>query len=193
MSTTEAIKQLQNHQTQLDADGTMVGVSRQALEEVLAALVGSPTHRHVKRGSEYVLIGIGKMQAENWEEREYTATDEPVAGASVDMREVAIYRDVADGSLWARPREEFEDGRFQALIPPDAIVYWHGFKIEDGCQTYAEDTSSDPATGWCVYAVTELPGGERPCHFEQDYTTEDAASKAALELAEEHDNEVRRY
>jgi hypothetical protein len=31
------------------------------------------------------------------------------------MREVAIYRSVDDGSLWVRPREEFEDGRFAAL------------------------------------------------------------------------------
>lgn len=33
-----AIEQLTNHQTQLDMDGVMVGVSRQALEEVLSAL-----------------------------------------------------------------------------------------------------------------------------------------------------------
>ena len=31
----EAIEQLKNHQKQLDADGVMVGVSRQALDEVL--------------------------------------------------------------------------------------------------------------------------------------------------------------
>src|SRR5690606_14654110 len=33
-----AIEQLRNHQKQLDADGCMVGVSRQALDEVLDAL-----------------------------------------------------------------------------------------------------------------------------------------------------------
>lgn len=68
----------------------------------------TPTHRHKKRGSEYVLIGIGKMQADWW-------TDGLNGKGSADMAEVAIYRDVKDGSLWARPREEFEDGRFENL------------------------------------------------------------------------------
>jgi hypothetical protein len=74
------------------------------------------THRHKKRGTEYVLIGIGKMQAEYWEDREYASTDEFVHGTSVDMREVAIYRSATDpNEIWVRPREEFEDGRFEAL------------------------------------------------------------------------------
>jgi hypothetical protein len=68
-----------------------------------------PTHRHVRRGSEYVLIGIGRMQCDWWQ----------ITGAGyrypVDMAEVAIYRSVDDGSLWVRPREEFEDGRFEVL------------------------------------------------------------------------------
>lgn len=64
------------------------------------------THRHKKRGSEYALIGFGKMQSESWVED---------VGSRVDMREVAIYRSVDDGSLWARPVEEFNDGRFETL------------------------------------------------------------------------------
>src|SRR5690606_5168194 len=56
-----------------------------------------PTHRHKKRGSEYVLLGYGKVQAEYWVE-----FSRGLIGPSVDMSEVAIYRDVNDGSLWVR-------------------------------------------------------------------------------------------
>lgn len=75
------------------------------------------THRHVKRQTEYVLIGIGKMQSSDWLDGKRVRRGQPRGdvGAGVDMREVAIYRSVDDGSLWVRPREEFEDGRFQAL------------------------------------------------------------------------------
>jgi hypothetical protein len=69
------------------------------------------THRHVKRGTEYVLIGYGKMQAGDW----HQAATRFLPECPVDGREVAIYRSVDDGSLWVRPREEFEDGRFIAL------------------------------------------------------------------------------
>lgn len=78
---------------------------------------GRPTHRHKKRGSKYVLIGIGKMQSEDWFRSTPGSSIEPV-----DMREVAIYRSVDDGSLGVRPREEFEDGRFEATPPPPEAV-----------------------------------------------------------------------
>jgi len=71
--------------------------------------------RHKKRGSEYEVIGVGKMQTEDWMIREYCGADEPVNGATVDMAEVAIYRSVDDGSLWVRPVKEFNDGRFEVL------------------------------------------------------------------------------
>lgn len=80
---------------------------------------GSPTHRHKKRGTEYVLIGIGKMQAKDWWEVEFDQYGQhPVK--RVNMVEVAIYRDVENWSLWARPLEEFEDGRFEPITAPPA-------------------------------------------------------------------------
>lgn len=85
-------------------------IPEEVVATALTAAQGAPkvtaTHRHKKRGTEYVLIGFGKLQAEMWVDW----NSEPV-----DMREVAIYRSVDDGSLWVRPREEFEDGRFEAL------------------------------------------------------------------------------
>lgn len=72
-----------------------------------------PRYRHKKRGTEYEMLGIGVMQAEGWYDGAvYKA---PGGHPSVDMRPVAIYRALEDGSLWARPREEFEDGRFEPV------------------------------------------------------------------------------
>ena len=86
--------------------------NRDILSAIYPAPVGvTPTHRHKKRGTDYALIGYGKMQAEDWFERTPPHGDP----ASIDMSEVAIYQSVDDGSLWVRPREDFEDGRFEDL------------------------------------------------------------------------------
>jgi hypothetical protein len=62
--------------------------------------------RHVKSGTEYEVIGAGKMQAFNWHD----------TAGTIDMREVVIYRSLDDGSLWARPIDEFYDGRFEQVF-----------------------------------------------------------------------------
>lgn len=58
-----------------------------------------PTHRHLKRGSSYQQIGLASLQC-----------SEPCAETAV----LVIYR-CDDGKLWARPHDEFNDGRFEAI------------------------------------------------------------------------------
>ncbi|MCF7646865.1 hypothetical protein KQ944_17875 [Bacillus subtilis] len=79
-------------------------------DRIRAHSPAGPTHRHVKRGTDYEVLGIGKMQTERWIE----PGTYPKPGIA-DMREVVVYRSVDDGTLWVRPREEFDDGRFLAL------------------------------------------------------------------------------
>lgn len=74
----------------------------------------APAHRHKKRGTECVLIGIGKMQAEQWVERTPALDHDAWMIKPIDMCEVAIYRSAADGSLRVCPLTEWEDGRFEA-------------------------------------------------------------------------------
>jgi len=63
------------------------------------AITGYKKVRHVKRGSEYMVIGHGKIQ-----------TDKPLS----DYHEVIVYVG-ENGSLWVRPVSEFMDGRFENL------------------------------------------------------------------------------
>jgi hypothetical protein len=60
-----------------------------------------PTHRHVKRGGLYRVLGGAKLQT---------------AEALSDDTYLIIYQDER-GLLWARPQPEFSDGRFERLTP----------------------------------------------------------------------------
>lgn len=66
-----------------------------------AAGLGAPTHRHLKRGSVYAQLGLGQVQSSR-----------PIVEGDV----LTIYR-AENGSLWARPEQEFNDGRFKPLEP----------------------------------------------------------------------------
>ncbi len=64
------------------------------------------TYRHKKRGGEYIVLHIGKMQALDWLH---------VNSETVDLAPVVVYRALSDQSIWVRPKYEFEDGRFEKL------------------------------------------------------------------------------
>jgi hypothetical protein len=59
-----------------------------------------PRWRHRVRGSTYQEIGRAEVQASR---------------VVVEGDTVVVYRSVDDGKLWARPPDEFDDGRFEAL------------------------------------------------------------------------------
>ena len=50
---------------------------------------------HVKSGGTYEVVAVGRIEA--------------------DLSPVVIYRSDKDGTVWVRPIDEFEDGRFKCL------------------------------------------------------------------------------
>ena len=65
------------------------------------AMQPRPTHRHIKTGGLYQMLGSGAVQSER-----------PLT----DMQAVVIYRSMKDGTLWAREFHEFHDAsRFEPL------------------------------------------------------------------------------
>lgn len=86
------------------------GDIRKALAESLDALDAAGMavlpvegiYQH-RKGGTYDSLGAARIQS-----------DEPLK----DMDEVVVYRAHADGSLWARRKSEFEDGRFSSAGAP---------------------------------------------------------------------------
>lgn len=74
----------------------------------------APTHRHKQTGTEYVLVGMGRMRAKNWFDAKALATklmsDEPSSEEleTIDLRKVVILRP-SFGDHEVYPREEFEE------------------------------------------------------------------------------------
>jgi hypothetical protein len=60
-----------------------------------------PTHRHIKTGGEYRVIGNAIAVSR---------------GAILENEVVAVY-EAADGSWFVRSRSEFFDGRFERIAP----------------------------------------------------------------------------
>lgn len=76
-------------------------------DEIIALLAAQPkeegcrpTHRHVKRGSEYEVLGTARLQIGTHPDLDYAV--------------LTVYRDQQD-QTWARPIKEFNDGRFEPL------------------------------------------------------------------------------
>jgi hypothetical protein len=87
----------------------------QALGEMMPRYV-----RHKKRGSTYEVIGVGKMQAENWfMQGEWEGETNGYDYEPIDMHLVVVYRSISDPTeTWVRPFAEFNDGRFDPVTSP---------------------------------------------------------------------------
>lgn len=75
----------------------------------------SPTHRHLKRGSEYRVIGEAEAQVSTGDYRPDWTIERRIA----DGDRLTVYQGT-DGKLWARFSDEFNDGRFESLPTPQA-------------------------------------------------------------------------
>jgi len=74
-----------------------------------AHVQGERRWRHKKRGTTYIEVGRGKLQSFD-------------PGGLSDLDPMVIYRSEVDGSMWVRPADEFEDGRFEELPSSDRPV-----------------------------------------------------------------------
>lgn len=95
------------NQPRRDANARLIAMAPALLRELIArrkADEWQPTHRHVKRGTEYREVARGKLQ-----------TDNPLT----DYAELVAYHD-HDGNWWFRAPSEFDDGRFTTLTAGDS-------------------------------------------------------------------------
>ena len=105
----EVAQLLADEIARLRAENEALRTERDAAREIYTAmarmhlpadsLAWRPTHRHVKRGSEYKVLGFASLQA---------------AEPCYETAALVVYQG-SDGKLWARPHDEFHDGRFAAL------------------------------------------------------------------------------
>ncbi len=109
-----------------------------------------PTHRHVKRGSTYQVIGLGEVQCPD----DFPLTDYEV---------VVIYQG-SDGCHWVRRKSEFNDGRFEALAaaPTSPTPASREAKLEEALRRISlmsKDHEHD------LFSATQVAGaalGEKP-------------------------------
>lgn len=96
----EALAEISDHAAFLGGD-TYYSDLVTALTEMADRITSSMRRvRHSKRGSTYVVLGDAEVQAK---------------GMVIEGEVVTVYRCESDGLLWVRPRDEFNDGRFEDL------------------------------------------------------------------------------
>eukprot|EP00918_Siedleckia_nematoides_P036361 GHVU01079058.1.p1 GENE.GHVU01079058.1~~GHVU01079058.1.p1 ORF type:complete len:311 (-),score=46.14 GHVU01079058.1:287-1219(-) len=82
-----------------------------------------PTHRHVKRGTTYRVLGEAEAQVSTGDYRAWPKGNAeghgPVARLVHDGVRLTVYQG-EDGKLWVRFPDEFADGRFATLPAPPA-------------------------------------------------------------------------
>lgn len=90
----------------IEVDFLFQQLDRLTQERDEARRSAGPRYRHKKRGTTYRVIGEANSQV----------VGEPIGEGDL----VVVYRADSDGTLWVRRKDEFYDGRFEALpaVPP---------------------------------------------------------------------------